>query len=278
MLELIVVNLLLVYNVIMFKQRKVNRCNFSNKRGIFNEQDDQQSINQSQSQSQSAIHEKHLLRKLKRTSPGIDVDKLVSGGNTPDNKRSRLDQDIEQDNHSNHSTNSNFTTHSPTINVDKAMMVFIEEELKRRKGDTHSLSHTPTPTQLNDPSSELYAIAQQYTPKHPHKQPAHDGSITRSESMLTTIPEVDLGVDAKLRNIENTEKAKQRFKHTSNHLDQVDNSNHSQIRFSQPSLIKSRIDSSSLLPINQQDAINDYRQSGKASDDDHYSRFRRSDK
>jgi len=35
-----------------------------------------------------------------------------------------------------------------------------------------------------------------------------EGSVTNSTAMLTAIPEVDLGMDARLKNIEDTEKAK----------------------------------------------------------------------
>lgn len=56
---------------------------------------------------------------------------------------------------------------------------------------TDNIHDSITDTRINDPADELYAIAQKYS-RQAH---ADDGSITRSESMLTKIPEVDLGVE-----------------------------------------------------------------------------------
>ena len=74
-------------------------------------------------------------------------------------------------------------------------MEYIEQEMiKRRQKDglsTDNIQSTITQSRINDPSDQLYAIAQKYT----KQSNADDGSITRSESMLTKIPEVDLGVE-----------------------------------------------------------------------------------
>lgn len=56
-----------------------------------------------------------------------------------------------------------------------------------------------------DPQDELYRIAERWKTE---KKVADEGSVTNSLTMLTAIPEVDLGMDTRLKNIEDTEKAK----------------------------------------------------------------------
>lgn len=59
-----------------------------------------------------------------------------------------------------------------------------------------------------DPYAELNRLADRYkVPKQADKE-KEEGNVTNSLAMLTAIPEVDLGMDARLKNIEETEKAK----------------------------------------------------------------------
>jgi len=88
-------------------------------------------------------------------------------------------------------------------------MAYIEAELaKRRQGPTTSSSSSTNPNQDSsnkpeiDPQEELYAIAEKYRLEKykPTKSGgAHDdeegGNVTTSLGMLTSIPEVDLGME-----------------------------------------------------------------------------------
>ena len=91
-------------------------------------------------------------------------------------------------------------------------MAYIEAELaKRRQGPTTtSSSSTTNPNQDSsnkpetDPQEELYAIAEKYRlekykPTKSGSRGAHDdeegGNVTTSLGMLTSIPEVDLGME-----------------------------------------------------------------------------------
>ncbi|TIB69996.1 hypothetical protein E3Q24_03172 [Wallemia mellicola] len=279
----------------MFKKRNINK---STRREKFIEESNNVD-NDDDSTISDTIEEKHLIRKLKRQAAGIDSEKLVQ--TTSNSKKPKLDNSQSKEAHGWSASSggivdnteklkeasnpqdklvktSNFTGQSATIDVDKHMMSYIEEQMLKKHQQqglpTDNLNLGITNERINNPQDELYDIAQKYTYK---SRNLDDGSITNSESMLTKIPEVDLGVEAKLRNIQETEKAKQRMrdleKHTSRKPANTD-PDYTQTRFMQPSLARSRIDTTSLEPLKQEDAVNDYRQQGKASDKDHYTRFR----
>ncbi|KAH8083499.1 hepatocellular carcinoma-associated antigen 59-domain-containing protein [Filobasidium floriforme] len=116
---------------------------------------------------------------------------------------------------------NNFTQQTNALDVDKHMMAYIEAELaKRRQGPT-TTTPNPNPDTSNsnkpevDPQEELYAIAEKYRLEKykPNKSRGgvddeEGGNVTTSLGMLTSIPEVDLGMDIRLKNIEETERAK----------------------------------------------------------------------
>lgn len=69
-------------------------------------------------------------------------------------------------------------------------MAYIEENLRTRarpKGDE--------PTKPVDPDDELYAIADRWKVKKALPATENEGSVTNSMTMLTAIPEVDLGME-----------------------------------------------------------------------------------
>jgi hypothetical protein len=97
--------------------------------------------------------------------------------------------------------NNNFTGQTNALDVDKHMMAYIEENLKIR-----SQPKEEAPPKPADPQDALYDIGDRWKWE---KQQPKEGSVTNSSAMLTAIPEVDLGMDTRLRNIEDTERAKQ---------------------------------------------------------------------
>ncbi|KAF9226874.1 hypothetical protein BS17DRAFT_509707 [Gyrodon lividus] len=94
---------------------------------------------------------------------------------------------------------SNFTQQTNTLDVDKHMMAYIEENLKIRRQQQDTSESKP-----QDPNDE-FELSERWKID---KKTADEGSVTNSLAMLTAIPEVDLGMDTRLRNIEETEKAK----------------------------------------------------------------------
>jgi len=98
---------------------------------------------------------------------------------------------------------NNFTQQTNKLDVDKHMMAYIEENLKALRGEAAD-SKEPEEAPW-DPHAQLYQIEDRYKTK---KNELEEGNVTNSMAMLTAIPEVDLGIDVRLRNIEETEKAK----------------------------------------------------------------------
>jgi hypothetical protein len=66
-------------------------------------------------------------------------------------------------------------------------MAYIEENLKIRSRPQEDEEDEPA-----DPQDELYRIAEKWKVE---KKAAEEGSVTNSLSMLTAIPEVDLGME-----------------------------------------------------------------------------------
>lgn len=88
---------------------------------------------------------------------------------------------------------------------DAEMVKYVEEELARRKGH-HKEEEDHSDKQKNNTDS-LYDL-----PEHLKKYSSEKRSEDMlSNQMLSGIPEIDLGIDAKIRNIEATEEAKQKL-------------------------------------------------------------------
>ncbi|KAE9386771.1 hypothetical protein BT96DRAFT_509441 [Gymnopus androsaceus JB14] len=98
---------------------------------------------------------------------------------------------------------NNFTQQTNALDVDKHMMAYIEENLKIRSRPRDEEKNKPV-----DPQEALYQVPDRWKIEHKKAATADEGSVTNSLTMLTAIPEVDLGMDARLKNIEETEKAK----------------------------------------------------------------------
>ncbi|KAJ7498551.1 hepatocellular carcinoma-associated antigen 59-domain-containing protein [Mycena latifolia] len=164
------------------------------------------------------------LRKLRRARQGIDAAKLNKGDAKKKKKRPREEEeeergglrkavaipedeedDEERDARARRVVRSNnFTQQTNALDVDKHMMAYIEENLKVRG---RPRDDEETNTGPADPQEALYRIADRWKVEKQKPTP-DDGSVTNSMTMLTAIPEVDLGMDTRLKNIEETEKAK----------------------------------------------------------------------
>lgn len=117
------------------------------------------------------------------------------------------------------SMNSNFAKETNQRDEDAEMQKFIEEqlhikkelEIKTReasdKKPNESLVSVPTVTKFKRPEDALFDVPK-YLIENTSK---HKSEETLSEQMLSGIPEVDLGIDERIRNIEETERAKQKI-------------------------------------------------------------------
>ena len=142
------------------------------------------------------------IRKLKQKRVGINVERLLYGEQKSEplesaSKSSMLDS---------------FTVQTNTLDANKHMMVYIESELKRQ-GITNDSQNVENTKIDNKDKNDPYAV-----PEHLRvsRVAVSEGNVTLSSTMLTAIPEVDLGIDTKLQNIENTERAKQHIMDSKN--------------------------------------------------------------
>ncbi|XP_017063473.1 telomere length and silencing protein 1 homolog [Drosophila eugracilis] len=102
-----------------------------------------------------------------------------------------------------------FSAETNKRDEDEEMMKYIEQELQKRKG-----GGTEAPAEddgdvnkyLTPEDAALYAL-----PDHLRQSSSHRSEEMLSNQMLNGIPEVDLGISAKIRNIEATEEAKQKL-------------------------------------------------------------------
>ncbi|KAJ2706390.1 hypothetical protein FB645_001662 [Coemansia sp. IMI 203386] len=94
-----------------------------------------------------------------------------------------------------------FTAQTNKLDADKYMMEFIEKEMKRYRGSDDSQA---SDAQAPDPD-DLYQV-----PEHLRivkQKPLNEGNVAMAAKMLTSIQEVDLGKEAKIRNIRETDRA-----------------------------------------------------------------------
>lgn len=99
-----------------------------------------------------------------------------------------------------------FASETNERDEDADMMKYIEEELKKRKGD--EVATEEEPRQLSMKNEDLLM---QILPKHLKQAATSKSEEMLSNQMLAGIPEVDLGIDERIRNIEATEEAKMRM-------------------------------------------------------------------
>ncbi|KAI8048968.1 hepatocellular carcinoma-associated antigen 59-domain-containing protein [Syncephalis plumigaleata] len=125
-----------------------------------------------------------------------------------------------------------FTGQTNIVDVDKHMMAYIEKEMRKQKDDTakDGQGHYGVEEDNNDDDDEeeeeeeggkkaikaldpFYALymAAEKNKLDSLKEKEAEGNLTNSSAMLTKVQEVDLGMDARLRNIEKTEKAKRKL-------------------------------------------------------------------
>lgn len=71
-------------------------------------------------------------------------------------------------------------------------LAFIETEMAKRRGKAKEEGRSLEPL---DPQSELYKMAQKYQWDMEQEGEEEEGNVTNSMGMLTSIPEMDLGME-----------------------------------------------------------------------------------
>ncbi|KAF8940280.1 hepatocellular carcinoma-associated antigen 59-domain-containing protein [Dissophora ornata] len=146
-------------------------------------------------------------KKKKDKVVAADPWKLSSGGGLVDLDEVRRQEEGE----GSKSTGilDSFTKQTNTLDVDKHMMKYIEEEMKKRRGEAAAAEEN------TDDQNRTYNgdtdILDELGIKRTAPKPEQEGNVQLSTTMLTAIPEVDLGMEARLKNIEETERAKRKL-------------------------------------------------------------------
>lgn len=98
-----------------------------------------------------------------------------------------------------------FSVETNQRDEDADMMKYIEEELAKRRGQQTDAEQTTSATGGSgvDEKDVLFHV-----PEHLRKSSSKKSEEMLSNQMLSGIPEVDLGIDERIRNIEATEEAK----------------------------------------------------------------------
>ncbi|ORX48593.1 hypothetical protein DM01DRAFT_1368187 [Hesseltinella vesiculosa] len=178
------------------------------------------------------IEDLQEIRRLRRKQGGVDAEKLLKG-ETKKKKPAKKDDATggwnlktgglvdkegyiagkgaeEEEGKSKKLKLEAFTTQTNKVDVDKHMMEYIESELRKRRGENETAEDKQQDSEqgMQDIYEELYHL-----PKHLQISGAQvkEGNVQHSAQMLSVIPEVDLGVSAQLKNIEETERAKRKL-------------------------------------------------------------------
>ncbi|KAF9546280.1 hypothetical protein EC957_009893 [Mortierella hygrophila] len=168
-------------------------------------------------------------KKKKDKIVAADPYKLLSGGGLVDMDEVRRKEESESSTKS--GMMNTFTKQTNALDVDKHMMKYIEDEMKKRRGEAGDAEDAnEQPGNYNGDTDILDELGIRKTAPRPEQE----GNVQLSTTMLTAIPEVDLGMDARLRNIEETEKAKRKLYEERTTTNIAANE-----RFSQPAYIPS---------------------------------------
>lgn len=102
-----------------------------------------------------------------------------------------------------------FSAETNIRDQDEDMMKYIENQLSKQKGENKSVAELEagiSKKYFTPEETALYAL-----PAHLRQNSSQKSEEMLSNQMLNGIPEVDLGIDAKIKNIEATEEAKQQM-------------------------------------------------------------------
>ncbi|XP_020293844.1 uncharacterized protein C9orf78 [Pseudomyrmex gracilis] len=168
------------------------------------------------------VEEMKIIQKLREKPPGVDVVGLALGDNVASDVITSDPFDMKTGGMVNMAALKNikhkndayetgigtqFNAETNKRDEDEEMVKYIEEELSKRKSknnnDTTDSASNEKGLYCSPEEAALRAV-----PEHLRQSSANRSEEMLSNQMLSGIPEVDLGIEAKIRNIEATEEAK----------------------------------------------------------------------
>lgn len=249
------------------------------------------------------VEEMKIIQKLRERPTGVNVVGLALGENItsdvissdPFNMKSGGMVNMAALKNTKHRQNDTYETGIGTQfnaetnkrDEDEEMVKYIEEELSKRK----SKNNDDAANGINNEKGSYCSpedAALRAVPEHLRQSSAHRSEEMLSNQMLSGIPEVDLGIEAKIRNIEATEEAKlkllwdghrkkdgpSQFVPTNMAVNFVQ---HNRFNIEDPDLQKSRqeVDDKKKCTTKEDNRGKRKDNGEKATDDYHYERFKK---
>jgi len=209
-------------NKIVFKKRK---CISLRKRANdeeLSDKNDDKSDEESRDEWNKLDELRELQRSKKRVTRGINITDLpTTQNNNSNNLNNKSDHKMGGLMDTKTLTNeldlgNTFSVETNRRDEDQDLMKYIEEELSKRKGlsntnkQSSNSSNSKKEIQIN--SSDLTEeVLLSVLPEHLLKNNVKKSEEMLSNQMLNGIPEIELGIDERIRNIEATEEAKMKL-------------------------------------------------------------------
>ncbi|CAG8545713.1 859_t:CDS:2 [Racocetra fulgida] len=140
------------------------------------------------------IEELIELRKFRRRHQGIDAEKLLKG--EARSKKKKKDEDPWK------LTTGGIVDLEAVREAER--MAYIEEEMRKRRGQISDLKNDVEDAEHADPLNPQDELFQAPDHLRIESKPISEGNVQLSTTMLTAIPEVDLGIDDHERNQQET--------------------------------------------------------------------------
>lgn len=201
----------------------MSKRNYRKRRQVEGDEDNDAS-EQKETVSGNLIEERKEIQKLRKRQKGVSATGLALGETCPrDNETGEADpfktkigglwdmhaiKDRDRDREGEEkersiSLGSSFAVETNRRDEDTHMLMYIEEQMMKKKGEEDPV--TPEP-RVKSKEDALYELPEKLKVKSQLKQ----SEEMLSNQMLSGIPEVNLGIQAKIQNIEETEEAKRK--------------------------------------------------------------------
>jgi len=161
-------------------------------------------------ETSNLIQEAMEIRKFRKRPEGMETKDLSIGGENqrPIDEEEEKESEQVSKNFSDTGIVSSFKTQTNYMDTEKLMNKYIEDEIRKKRGEkVEKEEEDEEDIQQNTATDEfnnMYEIPENLKIKEKFIK---EDNVTTSLSMLTSIQEVDLGIENKLKNIEETEKA-----------------------------------------------------------------------
>jgi len=192
----------------MIKSKKIKKKNLRKRSSSV--LDEEENLDETSNLIQEAME----IRKFRKRPDGMETKELSIG---EENKNPVEEEEEQKEQISNPFSDtvivSSFKTQTNYMDTEKLMNKYIEDEIRKNRGENvekeeEEEDELQQSTTATDEFNSMYQIPDNLKVKEKYIK---EDNVTTSLSMLTSIQEVDLGIENKLKNIEATEKARKKL-------------------------------------------------------------------